>query len=224
LKAVKWPSVASLNPWIARRKKRLEQYLETERHECRDAIERHRKDRDEKERQVQLDLFNEPRPREGSNWLENREMRLSAVMLDYQRTLITAQIDIRKKLAAECPDLLADTELSKLEETMLRSVQTARQARREDYTRRAAAAGRPIRRPEQSDAAAFGGLEELARREIRKLALARSLGRMPLKPPSKLFQFLNTFWNNPVWSKVIAAAFLALVAALFAWLKQWRIF
>ena len=29
-------------------------------------------DRDQKERQVELDLFNERR--EGSNWLENREM------------------------------------------------------------------------------------------------------------------------------------------------------
>jgi hypothetical protein len=217
---MKWPALARFKPWVVRRKIRLKEYLETEQHDFRDAIDRHRKERDEKERQVDLDLFHEHR--EGSNWLENREMRMSALMIDYQRKMIAAQVEIRKKLAAECPDLLSGAELAKLQETMLHSVRIARQARRDDYTRRAAAGGFPMRRPEQSDAAAYGDLEELARREIRKLVLARSLGRMPVKPSSRLFQFLKTFWNDPVWSKVIAAGFLALVAALFAWLmKHW---
>jgi len=206
---MKWPSVASLNPWAVRRKKRLGQYLETERHECRDTIDRHRKDRDHRERQVELDLFGEHR--EGSNWLENREILMSALMLDYQRTLIAAQIDIRKKLASECPDLLSDAELAKLQETMLHSVEIARQARRDDYTRRATAAGVSMRRPEQYDAAAYGDLQELAQREIRKLALARSLGR--IEKPSRL-KSLFKMWKALTPFIVLAAAVLGLLAAI----------
>ena len=215
---MKWPNLAQYKPWL-RRRMRLQAYLETEQHDLRDAIDLHRKERDEKERQVDFDLFRERR--EGSNWLENRESKMSGLLVEYQRTLITAQIEIRKKLGAECPDLLSDAELAKLEETMLDSVRAARGARRDDYTRLAAAAGVPMRRPDRLDAAAYGDLEELARREIRKLALGRSLGRMPVKPPSKLFQLLRRLWDDPVWSKVIAAAVLALLAALFALLRRW---
>jgi hypothetical protein len=217
MKAMKWPRVASLNPWAVRRRKRLEQYLEMERHECRDAIDRHRKDRDQKERQVELDLFNEHR--EGSNWLENREIRMSALMLDYQRTFIAAQIDIRKKLATECPDLISDAELAKLQETMLHSVQMARQARRDDYTRRATAAGVPMRRPEQYDAAAYGDLQELAQREIRKLSLARSLGR--IEKPSRLKRLFRVWLDMEPVTKALTAfialatAVLGLLAAIF---------
>jgi pyrimidine deaminase RibD-like protein len=164
-----------VNRSASKRAKRLEQYLETESHEWTETIERHRKERDQKERQIDLDLHRERR--EGSNRLENREIRVSELVLEYDRTLILARIDIRKRLALECPDLLADGELSKLEESMLRSVQASRQARRDDYGRRANAAGVPVLRPQQRDAAAYVNLEALARREVRQLALARSLGR-----------------------------------------------
>jgi DNA phosphorothioation-dependent restriction protein DptG len=45
---------AWLKPLVSKRTKRLEQYLETESHEWMDTIERRRKDRDEKERQIDL--------------------------------------------------------------------------------------------------------------------------------------------------------------------------
>jgi hypothetical protein len=108
---MKWPTLARLSPWAVRRKKRLEQYFETERHEFREAIDRHNKERGEKERQVDLLLHDRL---EENNWLENRESKMSELMLHYQRTLIAAQIEIWKKLGAECPDLHSDIELAKL--------------------------------------------------------------------------------------------------------------
>ena len=152
------------------------QYLETESHEWMDVIERRRKERDENERQIDLALHHERR--EGSNWLENREMRMSEMALGYERTSIFDRIEIRKRLALECPELLSDAELSKLEESMLRSVQVARQCRRDDYERRASAAGVTTHRPNQGDIAAYGLLEALVRREARQLELARRLGRI----------------------------------------------
>src|SRR5229473_1264878 len=120
-------NLAQLNPLARKRAKRLEQYLEAESHEWTNTIERHRKERDEKEHQIDLDLHHEHR--EGSNWLENREIRMSEMALQFSRTLILARIDMRNRLGLECPDLLADGELAKLEESMLRSVGVSRQAR-----------------------------------------------------------------------------------------------
>lgn len=165
-----------LNPLMRARAKRLEQYLEIESHEWMDAIERRRKERDEKEHQIDLALHHEQR--EGSNRLENREMRMSDMVLEHERTLIAARIDIRKRLALECPELLSDAQLSKLGESMLRSVHMARLARRDDYERRARAAGAPMHRANQRDAADYGVLEALVRREVRQLELARTLGRV----------------------------------------------
>ena len=167
--------LSQLNPWKHKRDERLRQYLETEEHEVMDTILRNRAERDEKERQIDLELFREGR--EGSNRLINREMRMLPLTLDYQRTLIAARVEIRKRLALECPELLSDAQLSKLEEAMLRSVQVARQARRDDCQRRAAAAGVPVLRPEERDAAEYGEVEAHIRRELRQLSLARSLGR-----------------------------------------------
>jgi hypothetical protein len=205
---MKLPNVARLNPWAGRRKKRLDEYLETEQHDFTDAIKLHRKERDEKERLIDLELFQEGR--EGSNRLENREMRVSDMVCDYQRTLINAQIDIREKLGIECPELLSDAQLAKLQETMLGLVQAGRQVRRDDYKRRAYAAGIPMRRPEQSDAAAYGDLEELVRREIRKLALARSLGRV--QKPSRLKSLFKVWLDMEPVIKALTA-FIALAAA-----------
>jgi hypothetical protein len=213
-------NLARLNPWVWKRNKRLQQYLETEQHEYMDAIERHRKERDEKERQIDFELFREGR--EGSNWLENREMRMSAMVLEFQRTLSMAQIDIRKRLGLDCPELLSETELSTLQETMLRSVKTGRQTRRDDYRLRATAAGIPMHRSDQADAAQYGTLKASVRREIRKLSLARSLGRTVEPAGTPL---VSKLWNDPVWSKVIAVALVTLLATLFTrlygFLKQW---
>jgi TIR domain len=171
--------LSQLNPWKHKRDERLRQYLETEEHEVMDAILRSRAERDEKERQIDLELFREGR--EGSNRLINREMRMLPLTLDYQRTIIAARLQIRKRLALECPELLSDAQLSTLEEAMLGSVEVARQARRDDCQRRAAAAGVPVLRPEERDAAEYGELEAQIRREIRQLSLARSLGRLGAK-------------------------------------------
>jgi hypothetical protein len=217
---MRWINFSRLNPWRWKRNKRLEQYIETEKHEWMDAIERHRTERDGKERQIDLELFHEGR--KGQNWLENREMRMSAMVLEYQRTLIAARIDIRKRLGMECPQLLSDAELAKLNETMLRSLQVARGARQQDYRRRAHAAGLSVSCPEQRDAPAYGDLEALVRREIRKLSLAHSLGRTG-KPTGKFVSRARMIWTDPVWSKVIAVALVALFTWICAYLgrKLW---
>ena len=215
---MKRPNFARLNPWTRKQNTQLEQFLETENHEWRDASERHRKDRDEKERQLDLALFQERR--EGSNWLENREMRMSARVLEYQRTLVAAQIAIRKRLGLECPALLSDAQLSRLEETMLRSLHVGRQARRGDYERRARAAGVPAQRSEHRDAAEYGDLEALVRREVRQLVLARSLGRIGKKPSRLRSMFkVGSEWEPLV--KLLAAilAFGGAAIALYRLLR-----
>lgn len=213
---LKWPNVARFNPWARKQSRRLDQYLETEQHEWMDTIERHRIQRDQKESLIDLEVFREGR--ECSNRLENREIRMSAMVLDYQRTLIAARIDIRKRLGLECSELLSEAQLSKLEEIMLRSVLVVRQARRDDYQRRAAAVGVPMYRPEQRDAAEYGDLEALVRREIRKRSLARSLGR-DVKPAGTSQAW--KLWSDPVWSKVIAGLIALIGAAFVKYLGCW---
>lgn len=50
---------------------------------------------DEKERQVNLDLFHERR--EGSTWLETAKSARAALMIDYQRKMIAARIEDTEK-------------------------------------------------------------------------------------------------------------------------------
>ncbi len=207
-----WPNLARLNLSARKRNKRIEQYLETEQHEWMDAIESHRAERDEKERQIDLELFREGR--EGSNRLENREIRMSAMVLAHERTRISHRIDIRKRLGLECPELLSDKQLSKLEETMLRSLQVARQTRRDDYQRRAHAAGVPILRPDQRDAATYGDLEVLVRREVRRLLLARSLGRI-----QKPFRLKSLFKARVIG---LVAAILTVIAAAIGLYQKFK--
>jgi hypothetical protein len=207
-----------LNPWRRNRAERLQKYLEIERHDWNAAMKNYRNVRDEQERQIDLALHHERR--EGGNWLENREMRVCEAVLKYERRLIAVHIDIRKRLGLECPELLSDEQLTALEESILRSVRSLRLARRNDYELRARAAGVPTLRPIERDAAAYGELEELARREIHKLQLDRSLGR--IAEPSKTSAITtNTFWNDPVLSKVIAQplgkGLTAVLVAGLAW-------
>jgi hypothetical protein len=199
-----------LNPWKRKRDQRLRQYLEAEEHEVMGIILRNRAEREEKERQIDLELFHEGR--EASNRLINREMRTLPLTLEYQRSLVAARIEIRKRLGLEYPKLLSDAQLSNLQETMLQSVQVARQARRGDYERAAAAAGVPVVRPAQSDAAEYGDLEALIRREIRLLSLGGSLGRLSGKKQSGIRAMfkLGSEWEPLI--KLLAAV-LALAAA-----------
>ena len=201
-----------LNPWGRKRAKRLEEYLEIERHELMDAIERHRKERDEKERLIDLALHHERR--ESSNSLENREMRMSGMVLEDERALIAAHIDIRKRLAREYPELLSDAELSELEESMVRSVQVARLARRGDYERRARAAGVPMLRPKDRDAAEYGDVEVLVRREVRKLVLDQSLGRMAKPTKTSMFKAVSE-WEPAIKLGAAILAFLAAAIPLY---------
>ena len=213
---MRWPKFARLNL-------RLERFLETESHEYTDAIERHRRDRDEKERQIDLYLFKERR--EGSDWLENREIRMSAMVQEQQRALISARLEIRKRLGLKCPALLSDAQLSKLEETMLRSVRAVRQGRRDDYERRAHAAGVQVRRSEHRDAAQYGDLEALVRREVRQLVLARSLGRTANPPWTAVISLAKGLWKDPVLSGVlstlIAGGLVALITAALLRYRGW---
>jgi len=156
-----------LNPLRRMRTRRLEQYREIENHEWMGLIEARVKNRDEKEREIDLALHQEGRT--GINWLTNREIRMTALVLASQREVISAGVEIRKRLGQECPELLSDEEILKLEKSMLQSVRTSRAVRRDDYERRAQAAGVPMHRPEQQDAAEYEALEALIRREMRKL-------------------------------------------------------
>jgi len=83
-----------------------------------------------KGRQMDLALFRERC--ESSNWLENREIRMSTMLLEYQRTLIAVRIEMRMRLGLECPTLLSNEQSAKLEEPMLQSLQVGRQARPDD--------------------------------------------------------------------------------------------
>ena len=158
--------------------------LKLEENELTVAALARRRERDQQEVQIDQELLAEKR--EGSNWLENREMRVSALILEQQRNGLVEQIEIRKRLGQECPRLLSDPELSKLEQRMIRSLQIGRQARREDYERRASAAGIRTLRSPQRDAGAYGDLEAFVRRELRQLALSRSLGRLGGPKPTRL--------------------------------------
>ena len=90
--------------------KRLEQYLEAERHEWMDGVEHYRSDRLEKERRIDLALHHEHR--EGSNWLENREIRMSDMVIEHERALIAPRIGLRRRLALECSDMLSRRRVS----------------------------------------------------------------------------------------------------------------
>ena len=201
----------SLNPFKRKSAKRFEQYLEREGHEWVDASETYRGERDDKERQMDSDLVGQGRA--GSNWLENREMCMTNIVLEYVRTLVVARMDLRRRLAPECPELLSDAELSKLENSLLSSIRSARSARRDDYELRARAAGVQMVRPKQRDAAEYGNLEALARRKVAELRLDRSLGRT-IRPAKSLAILAKKIWHDPVFSKVIAQAILGIVGGV----------
>ena len=149
--------------------------------------------------------------------LENREMRMLDIAISYARARIDAQINIRKRLGQECPELLTDAQLSKLEERMVRSVHVQRQARRDDSQRRANAAGVAMNRPEQIDVAPYGDLEALARRKVRQLSLARSLGR--IQKPSPLSKWQEA---TPAVSVITAVIGLAATVLTAYWKLKYK--
>jgi hypothetical protein len=95
---------------------------------------------------------------------------------------------------------------------MLRSLQVGRQARRDDYERRARTAGVQPVRSQHRDAAEYGELEALVRREVRQLALARSLGRIGKKPSP--IKALFKAWSEAEPLIKFVTALLALATAI----------
>ena len=97
---------------------------------------------------------------------------------------------------------------------MLRSLQVAQQARREDYESRARAAGVLVLRSLQQDAAAYGDLEALVRRELHQLVLDRSLGRVGGPGLSRLGSILKVISGWEPLIKLIAAILAFATAAI----------
>lgn len=73
-----------LNPLRRMRERRLEQYREIEKHEWMNLIEARVKNRNEKEREIDLALHHEGRT--GINWLTNRGIRMTALVLTRKPT------------------------------------------------------------------------------------------------------------------------------------------
>ena len=90
------PNSLRLNRWRRRRDERLRQYLETEEHEVMDIILRNRAERDETERQIDLELSREGR--EGGNRLINREMRMLPLTF-----AVSKEPDCRPRRNSETP-------------------------------------------------------------------------------------------------------------------------
>jgi hypothetical protein len=97
----------------------------------------------------------------------------------------------------------------KLEDEMLRSVGAARSGRRDDYERRARAAGVPTLRTEDRDVVGYAILEESVRRGVRKLALDRSLRRISEPAKTSILKRISE-WNPAI---KMFTAFLALATA-----------
>ena len=57
--------------------------------------------------------------RQGINWLENREVRVRALLIELQRESIQRRLALRRRVAQECPDLLSDTVLDAFQSEMM---------------------------------------------------------------------------------------------------------
>ncbi len=186
--------------------KRIAQFREIESNEWMATVQATRKERNEQEQAIDRALFAEKRER--SNWLENREMRVSALVVEHQRPSVMARVELRKRIGKECPALLKDKELASLQDSILRGLSASKQARRDDYQRRAHAAGIHALRESHRDDAPYGDLEALARREIRQLALSRSLGRLDGQPSS----LAKRAWKRFVDAEPIVKLLTALIS------------
>lgn len=196
-----------LNPRHRKRQERLDAHLKAEGNEWMVEILSRRREREEQEKAIDLALHKERR--EGSNWLENREIRVGALYIEWERGMIERRIALRRKLALECPDLVNDAELDKLERSMLSGVRTLKQAKRDEYERRARSAGIPIRRSEYGGASEYGELEAMVRREVEQLRLGRNVGRF--QPEKKGWAITDRL---TVWGWIIAGVVAIIVALL----------
>lgn len=169
-----------LSPWLRKRRVRLEAYLRTEENNWAAEIDRRVRERNEQTKAIDMALFQERR--EPENHLINRQLRMLPMLVAWERGVIEGRIALRKRLAAECPELLRDSELNGLEASMLRGVRSLRQARRDSYLRKTAAAGARVFDETPSEKGEWGELEAMVRREVAQLRLARRLGRVvPVK-------------------------------------------
>jgi hypothetical protein len=163
-----------LHPFATRRAARIEKYLQSENIEYKGVIDTKRRALEEEVRR--LTVAHNARFAGGVSAPGLLERTLLPVRLEYLRGLMQARIEIRRRLGQECPDLLS-VELEKLEEEMIRTVDTFRAARDDDYKRRVAASGMPEARSLYRDDAEYGEVVALIRREVRQLRLGRELGR-----------------------------------------------
>jgi hypothetical protein len=164
-----------LHPVARKRAARVERFLQIEQNEYVSAVERRR--RPSEEETARITKEHHQRLAGGVQGPGLLESALLPVRLDYLRALITDHIEIRKRLAHECPELLSQERLDKLEEEMVRTVDTFRLSRNDDFKRRVAASGMPAARSLYRDDAEYGDVVALIRREVEQLRLSHQLGR-----------------------------------------------
>jgi hypothetical protein len=166
---------ALLHPVARRQTARVERFLQIEQNDYCGTIERRRRALEEETERITKE--HHQRFAGGVQGPGLLESALLPVRLDYLRTLITDHIEIRKRLAQECPDVLSQERLDKLEEEMVRTVDNFRLARDDDFKRRVAASGMPSARSLYREDAEYGDVVALIRREVQQLRLNHQLGR-----------------------------------------------
>jgi hypothetical protein len=153
----------------------VERFLQIEQNDYRGTIERRRRALEAETARITKDHHQRfAIDVQGPGLLESA---LLPVRLAYLRALITDHIEIRKRLAQECPDLLSHERLDKLEEEMVHTVDTFRLARDDDFKRRAAATGMPTARSLYREDGEYGDVVALLRREVQQLRLSHEVGR-----------------------------------------------
>lgn len=134
------------------------------------------------------------------------------MMLEQLRTEVADRIELRRRLARECPELLSGVLLAQLREVSLRSVQIAQMARFNDCDRSARQAGGQPARLINREAAEYSEIEVLIQREVRKLELDQSLGGVA-EPAEK--SILKTGSDGEPLLKLMATV-IGLIGAVIA--------
>lgn len=166
---------ALLHPVAQRRTARVERFLQIEQGEYRGTSERRRRALEEETDRIKKEHYE--RFAGGVQGPGLLESALLPLRLDYLRALITDHIEIRKRLAQECPDVLSQERLDKLEEEMVCTVHNFRLARDDDFKRRVGVSGMLAARSLGREDAEYGDVVALIRREVQQLGLNQQLGR-----------------------------------------------
>ena len=169
-----------LHPMAGRRAARARAFLQSEQLEYSSAIDRRRRTLDEEVAR----LTREHQQRLSGNVQAPGllERALMPIRLEYLRALVSDHIEIRKRLAEECQDLLLSESLDALEDEMIRTVDNFRLARDGDFKRRVATSGLPQPRSLYRDDAEYGEVVAMIRREVQLLRLRPDLAKGKKKP------------------------------------------